>query len=87
MIWGMFFGERDWGFAQWILRSGISHADTNKLLDLKNVSKFVVDSVKDLQTHHRFKEATVLHSITSNFFLKRLMPFCKGQNGLASSLK
>ena len=59
----------------------------NKLLDLKNVSKSVVDSVKNLQTHHRFEEATVLHFITSDLFLKRSMPFHKGWNGLASSLK
>jgi hypothetical protein len=41
-IWGMFVDEADWDFARWILKSGITHASTDKLLELKKVSKCVV---------------------------------------------
>ena len=51
-IWGKFSNERDWTFAQWILKSGTSQAYTNELLDIVTVSKPVVDPVKDLQLKH-----------------------------------
>jgi hypothetical protein len=42
-IWGRFSDEEDWEFARWILKSGTTHTSTNKLLELKKVSKrFVV---------------------------------------------
>jgi hypothetical protein len=34
-IWGAFSDEGDWDFAQWILRSGITHASIDDLLELK----------------------------------------------------
>lgn len=37
-IWGKFADEGDWDFARWILKSGTTHASTNKLLELKKVS-------------------------------------------------
>lgn len=44
-IWGMFLDEGDWDFARWILKSGITHASTDALLELKKVSKiFVVEN-------------------------------------------
>jgi len=43
-IWGMFSDEGDWEFAQWILKSGATHASTDELLELGKVSKaFVVE--------------------------------------------
>lgn len=39
-IWGEFFDEDDWDFAQWILKSGITHLSINELLELKKVSKY-----------------------------------------------
>ena len=41
-IWGPFSDEGDWDFARWILTSGTTHASTNKLLELKKVSKMTV---------------------------------------------
>ena len=38
-IWGAFMDEGDWAVARWILKSGITHASTNELLELKKVSK------------------------------------------------
>jgi hypothetical protein len=41
-IWGAFLDEGDWDFAWWILKSGITHASTDKLLGLKKVSKMLI---------------------------------------------
>ena len=37
-IWGMFKDKGDWELALWILESGTTRTDTDKLLELKKVS-------------------------------------------------
>jgi len=41
-IWGMFSDEGDWDFARFIVKSGMTHASTDELLELKKVSKKIV---------------------------------------------
>ena len=60
-IWGMLSDEGDWEFAHWIvLKSGITHALADELLELKKVSKmFIVEyttyqSITDLRWYPHF---------------------------------
>jgi hypothetical protein len=85
-IWGAFLDEGDWEFARWILESGTTHASINELLDLKKVSKCVIDGVEDLRRRRRFKRAFVPHSTTADLSFKRLTPFQQGRNGLVNFL-
>jgi hypothetical protein len=53
-IWGMFLDEGDWEIAQWILKSGTTHASTNELLELKKVSKRFIN---EYRTYHSIADS------------------------------